>query len=80
MCHTEIPRVVGDHVVPSVPQPDVANVHLVLLDTQAVVEGQLAHFWGQRHEGHIPTGTSVAVAAAKVQNITLNAKKKYEKK
>ena len=42
------------------------NVHLVLLGTQAVVEGgqlpgdKLAHFWGQRHEGHIPTVTSVS--------------------
>ena len=24
--------------------------------------GQLAHFWGQRQEGHIPTGTSVSAA------------------
>ena len=48
------------------PSLNVANVHLVLLGTQAVVEGaqlpggQLAHFWGQRHEWHIPTGTSVS--------------------
>ena len=50
------------------PSLNVANVHLVLLGTQAVVEGaqlpggQLAHFWGQIHEGHIPTGTSVSAA------------------
>ena len=50
------------------PSLNVANVHLVLLGTQAVLEGaqlpggQLAHFWGQRHEGHIPTGTSVSAA------------------
>ena len=50
------------------PSLNVANVHLVLLGTQAEVEGaqlpggQLAHFWGQRHEGHIPTGTSVSAA------------------
>ena len=48
------------------PSLNVANVHLVLLGTQAVGEGaqlpggQLAHFWGQRHEWHIPTGTSVS--------------------
>ena len=50
------------------PSLNVANVHLVLLGTQAVGEGaqlpggQLAHFWGQIHEGHIPTGTSVSAA------------------
>ena len=50
------------------PSLNVAYVHLVLLGTQAVVEGaqlpggQLAHFWGKRHEGHIPTGTSVSAA------------------